>query len=384
LALSRYPLLTITIDILRTAEALEEIAEEWQALIAGTEGESFSSPWWYLAWLDAFPVDALAIVIARDGERLVGVLPMGRTRTDWRGMYFPRISPFARGDFQPPIMAVERTAELLPRMLDAARDTLGRRHAVWWPNLPQDSIGLKVLREYCRDHGMPTLEIEDIAPRLPIAQRSMAAIEKEWSASHRGDVRRQRRRLEATGPLHLWEPPSISEGLLALEEFFDVHDAKWLQQGYPGRFDDPRNRAHFRAAFTRMFGKGAHFSILRVGEDNVSYIFGFFAGGWLQVYRPTFKLEFSNLSPSKVHLGLLLERGCEANWHGIDFLLGAEPYKLQWCGAEQVVVKELYAGASSHSPAFLWYGSLRPWLHGRYAGKLLRAKARLKNWTSAT
>lgn len=371
--------MTTTFNVLRTREDITQLAPMWYALVEGTEGESFSSPWWYLAWLEAFPVDALAVVTAHEDGELVGVLPLGRTRTDWRGLFFPRVAPFARGDFQPPIMAPDRTATLLPQMLDLGRAALGKRHGLWWPNLREDSGELDIVRAYCRERAMPWIEECEPAPRLEIRGRTLEAVERAWAASHRGDVRRQRRRLEATAPLTIWEPRTIDEALPVLDDFFCVHDAKWLTQGYPGRFADPANRNHFRAVLSNMLGRGAHFSALAVGDTNVSYIFGFLVGGWLQVYRPTFRPEFSNFSPSKVHLGMLLERGCAEGWHGIDFLLGAEPYKLQW--SDKVVeTTTITAGSSAYAPSYHWYGRARPALKNRYAAKLLRAKGMVQRW----
>ncbi|MDZ4257552.1 MAG: GNAT family N-acetyltransferase [Gemmatimonadales bacterium] len=368
-----------TFNVLRTREAITRLAPTWYALVEGTEGASFSSPWWYLAWLDAFPVDALAVVTAHEGGELVGVLPLGRTRTDWKGMYLPRVAPFARGDFQPPIMAAHLTETLLPQLLDIGRAALGKRHGLWWPNLREDLGEVDAVRRYCEERGMPWIEEREPAPRLEIRGRSMQEVECAWAASHRGDVRRQRRRLEATAALTIWEPQSTDEALPALEDFFEVHDAKWLAQGFPGRFADAANREHFRAALRHMLGKGAHFSTLRVGDTDVSYIFGFMAGGWLQVYRPTFRPEFANFSPSKVHLGLLLEQGCTAGWMGIDFLLGAEGYKLQWSNAV-IETTTITAGSASWAPSYLWYGRMRPALKNRYAGHLLRAKGLLQRW----
>lgn len=369
-----------TFEVLRTPDAIQELAPAWHALVDGTQAAGFSSPWWYLAWLDAFPVDALAVVTAREAGEIVGVLPLGRTRTDWRGMYLPRVSPFARGDFQPPILPKDRVAELLPNMLDIGRAEIGRRHVLWWPNLRADMGDLDHVRHYCEHRGMPWIEEHEAAPRLEISGRSFEEIERGWTASHRGDVRRQRRRLAANAPLAIWEPRSVDEAMPILEEFFEVHDTKWLVQGFPGLFGSEANRQHYRAILRRMLGKGAHFSTLKVGESNVSYIFGFFAGGWLQVYRPTFRPEFANFSPSKVHLAMLLERGCTSGWQGLDFLLGAEGYKLQWSNVV-VDTTTITAGSSRWAPSYLWYGRIRPSLKERYGYPLLRAKGLLKRWS---
>jgi len=82
-------------------EAIEAIAREWDLLLADGETLSFSSPAWSLARVDAFGPENIAIVTAREGRRLVGVLPLSRLHTDARGLYFKLVAPIAPGDYHP-------------------------------------------------------------------------------------------------------------------------------------------------------------------------------------------------------------------------------------------------------------------------------------------
>ncbi|MGA2717066.1 MAG: hypothetical protein ABSG41_28605, partial [Bryobacteraceae bacterium] len=88
------------------------------------------------------------MITAREGDRLIGVLPLSRTRTDARGMYFRQVAPIARADYQPPVVVPELAAEALPAMLDAAVRHYGRRGVYWWPNVPRTDPSLELLRGY--------------------------------------------------------------------------------------------------------------------------------------------------------------------------------------------------------------------------------------------
>src|SRR5579862_6168967 len=108
----------ISVDVLEGRSALESIAGEWEELLGDSFTASFCQPAWHLAWLDAYRAGKIGLVTARQGNRLVGVLPLTRSRSDSRGLFFSRITPVAYGDYQPPVVAPDFAAEAVPAMLD--------------------------------------------------------------------------------------------------------------------------------------------------------------------------------------------------------------------------------------------------------------------------
>jgi CelD/BcsL family acetyltransferase involved in cellulose biosynthesis len=235
-----------------------------------------------------------------------------------------------------------------------------------------------VLRKYFEERRMPWVESSEVAPRLRIDGRDFETVELDWTASHRKDVRRQRKRLAAErGPLEFWQPSSVEEAEPVLAEFFHVHDEKWLAQGYPGMFQDPRQQKFFRAVLRRLWGCGLHFSTVRCGETHVSYQFGFFAGGWLQWFRPTYRPEFGVYSPSKIHVAMAIEEACLRQWNGIDFLLGEEGYKQMWANDSMKVIS-LHAGFHRFAPSYFWFSQGKPWVKDRLANRYMGAKAWLQ------
>ena len=364
----------ISIEVSEGRSALEALSKEWTDLLGNSFATAFSQPAWYLAWLDAFPVQKIAVITARENNRLVGVLPLARFRTDSRGLYFSEVAPIARGDYQPPVIAEGMTATVLPAMLDKTITHFGRRGVFWWPNIPVTDPGLEILRTYFKSRNMPFVEDREIAPRLRLDGRDFVAAEKLWSSSHRVDVRRQRKRLAEKGPVSLWVPSSLAEAEPVLEEFFQVHDEKWLAQGFPGRFQQPEQQKHFRSIFKHLWGRGLFFSTVRCGDLNVSYGVAFFAGGWIQWFRPSYRSEFHNFSPSKIHIALLVEEACKMQWQGIDFLLGEEPYKKAWSN-ETMEVVGLHAGFSEWAPSYFWFSRGKPYVKQKLAVKYMRARA---------
>jgi CelD/BcsL family acetyltransferase involved in cellulose biosynthesis len=364
----------ISVQISKGAEAIGALGGEWDELVRDSHAAAFLGHSWYLAWADVYPPKEIAVVTARDGGRLVGVLPLARIQTGWKGLFFKLVVPFALGDYQPFIVDTACAATVLPTMLDAAIQHYGRRGVYWWPHIPATDPSIEILRSYLDARHMPHVEEREVAPRLRIGGADFAAVEKGWASSHRIDVRRQRKRLAEQGPVSLWQPATLSEAEAVLDEFFQIHDRKWLAQGSPGAFQDPLRRAHYRAILRRLWGHACHFSTIRCGSTNVSYHFGFLSGGWLLWYRPTYRPEFSRFSPSKIHVAMLIEEGCRAGWRGFDFLLGEEPYKLQWSN-EQLEVVNVHAGFHERAPSYSWFSKGRPVMRQRFAGDLMRARA---------
>lgn len=372
----------VSIEIFEESDCLERLSTDWCELLGDQYFTTMSQPAWYQAWLDAFPNTRIFVVTARINQQLVGVMPLGIVRSDARGMYFNRVGPFARADYQPPVVDPACAAEVLPAMLDAAFKHIGRSGVLWWPNIPSTEPSLELLRAYLRDRGMPWMEERETAPRLRLDGRTFAEVEKDWSSSHRIDVRRQRKRLAEKGPIRLWFPASVEQAEPVLNEFFDVHDQKWLEQGFPGMFQDPTQRDHFRALLRRLWGRGIFFSTLRCGDTHVSYAMAFFSGKWIQLYRPSYRSEFHNFSPSKIHTALLLEEACAQQWQGFDFLLGEETYKKAWANDNMEVVS-IHAGFSRWSPAYFWFSTGKPYFRARFAATHIRARARIQKLRQA-
>ncbi len=369
--------MSVSIDILESYPAQRAIAEEWEVMVPASFAATLSKPAWYFAWRDTFAHKKSIVVTARENGVLVGVLPLSRVRTDARGMYFSQITTFTGADYQSPAVTLSASAVVLPRMVDAAVEYFGRRLVYWWANIPITDRAANILADHLRSRGMRLSERFQAAPRLDLTGRSFAEVEATWAPSHRTDVRRQKKRLAAKGHISLWEPPDLAAARALLEEFFVVHDEKWLSQGQPGRFQDARQRVHFRAIVDRLWGRGLHFSTLRCGDINVSFGLGFFSDGWVQWYRPTYRKEYQNLSPGKVHIALLVEEACRRGWCGLDFLQGAEPYKLAWSNQEMRTV-DYYGSFRGWSPSYQWFTRGKPYVRDRLGPLYARTRARFQ------
>jgi CelD/BcsL family acetyltransferase involved in cellulose biosynthesis len=366
-----------TIEIVEGMDKIKALAKEWDAAVPLSFTAALGQSSWYLAFQDVFPTRRFAVVVARIDGRIVGLLPLSLEKTDARGLYFSQVTTFARGDYQPPIVQPALAETVLPALIDAAIKHFGRGRVYRWSAIPETDAAAKILPAYLDARGMHWVKHTENASRLNINGRSYEQIEAGWSKSHRGDVRRQRKRLAEKGPLTLVQPDTLDEAIPLLHEFFDVHDEKWLSQGQPGRFRDPSERRHFETILRTMFKRGAMLTALRCGDVNVSFAFGFFSDGWVQWYRPSYRTEYEKSSPGKIHVAMMLEEACRQGWKGIDFLTGAEGYKAQWSD-EVLPVHDYYSSCRSWSPGYLWFTRGKPFVRERVGPWIAQMQARLQ------
>jgi len=363
--------------VLSSSDAVAKVADDWFDLVRGTPYEVFSSPAWYSAYQSAKGIQKVALVCAYKSGSLVGILPLNRQRADYKGLYLSSVTPYAIGDYQPLIVREELATEVLPLLLDEARKYFGPSSTFWWPFVPEQHASLAVLRSYYQDVGMNVFEVEETAPKIHVKGKTFEEVERTWSANYRNDTRKKRRRLAEVGPVTLWQPSTLEEADALLTEFFPVHDEKWLSQGYPGKFQSKSERDLFREMLRHLWGRGLHFTTVRCGDVNVSYHFGFLAGGWIQWYRPGYRSDYFKYSPGKIHVAMLLEEACQTGLNGFDFLLGEESYKLLMSDSSQKVVS-LWASASAHSPSYWWPTTGKLYLQRHYMQHFTRLQTMLQ------
>lgn len=148
------------------------------------------------------------------------------------------------------------------------------------------------------------------------------------TTSLRGDIRRQIRRMEGTGPIRLYQYTDPGKTIKVLPEFLKLHVERW-PKAYkaPGFHENLLNRG--------LLSGTVHFTSLQIGENVVSYHLGFTYNRRYYYYMPAIDAEFENFSPGKIHLYKLMEYAIENGFHVFDHLRGDENYKSGWANDVQ-------------------------------------------------
>jgi CelD/BcsL family acetyltransferase involved in cellulose biosynthesis len=183
------------------------------------------------------------------------------------------------------------------------------------------------------------------------------------SASHRGDVRRCRRRLAERGEVSLWVA-GRDEGEQAL--------ADWKTGGAPAYRDlwTRRNRRNttwrpglddlLARLLTQGLAEGwGHYTVLRVDGESIAWHVGLADSGRLYWWIPAHRYECQSFSPGKLLLAAVIEHLMKQGWRELHFLAGEHAYKLAWHpdGCDLRALR--WHAPGLRGAIFSWYDALR-------------------------
>ena len=187
---------------------------------------------------------------------------------------------------------------------------------------------------------------EETAPVLVLSpDYSYEVIEKKWSRSHRGDIRRQKKRISELGKTKFVVESSKDEIKKYFSHFYSLYSQKW------GGEDKSSEKFFFDLALNHRLSVFSYYS---VNGSPVAYHLGFKSKKKFYYYMPGFEGEFQNYSPGKILTSLLLEKACEDKIPYFDFLLGSEPYKYNW-GVSDRKVTSFYLPVSLKGKFICWW-----------------------------
>ena len=308
--------------------------EEWHRIFSGSETATMSHhPAMIMNWYRSFNVlwKLEPIVIsARSSSGHAVVYPLEKSYSDWRGLRARQLTPVggqSHFDFQDPLVAGDGWSGSLSEgfwrsFKDFVRSSLRDCDHV---------ILYRVRRELL--NGANGLAEPTPFPYLDLnGKRSLDEVLDACSRSHRGDVKRQIRRLSQKGELSLriFGIDQTTEATEELVRLFHAYDLQWR----------PKGDHVFMTALGRSFLEGVvrdllptgylHFSVLHCGPRPIHWHVGFVFRNRFYYYKLAGDPQWSNFSPGKVHTALLIEECAKKGIRFFDFLYGAEPYKSSW------------------------------------------------------
>lgn len=322
-------------------EEIYPIIDEWRNLVFHSYANwIYSLPEWCLSWYKTLGNEGrLMVIIVKDKDgKLVGLAPMWEGPASLSELRVKK-GEFISGDqadYHDLIIQKGKEEAIAPILLDGIMYFLGAVNILEFKHIPHDSPNLDLIKRYLETKKARTFEKQDISPYYLFAQ-NYNEMESSWHSSHRGDIRRQKKKLNELGKLELKTYMDEKEILNDIEDFFNMHTDKWKSNGYPAMFLNPGNQAFYKEIVCSIGVKGGvHFSKLMIDGMPISYHFGFIRDNRFYWYKPAFKKEYKNYSPGKIHISLLMEALAQQNLKIFDFLIGDEAYKYQWD------VKELF------------------------------------------
>jgi CelD/BcsL family acetyltransferase involved in cellulose biosynthesis len=314
----------LEIEEVTTGAGLEALAPAWHDLWRRAPGATpFQSPAWLIPWWREIGGGELRVLVARQDESLVALLPMYLQHGGDGGKLLPlgiAISDYLDGVFQEGMEVL--AGEAMLRHL-AERDNW--RRCELHPLRSGSPLLAARMPAGCADEILafdPCLVVE-----VPPGARELKDVLPSKIRENLGYFRRRAERVGKVG----FETATAATVSEFVEALFRLHDARWQQLGQPGVLADPAIRRFHRAAAPLLHRAGLlRLDALRLDERIIAVMYAMATGDRTYCYLCGFDPEFAALSPGTLIFGHSVWQAVREGAREIDFLRGQERFKYFW------------------------------------------------------
>jgi CelD/BcsL family acetyltransferase involved in cellulose biosynthesis len=313
----------MTTDVITDADAMENLAPQWDALWRRLPGATpFQSPHWLLPWWKRFGSDTPWVIAVRDGGELEALAPLYvlRDGDESLGMFLGTgISDYLD------VLASEET-------IGAVMQAIAAADCQMW-DFQQLPPGSPLLAASLPEGWSENVEDQDPCPVLTIEG---ASLENLLSTHALKKLRYFRRALERTGEL-TFEAAREETIDPILNDLFELHAARWRRRGLPGVLADEVVQDFHRDVARRMHAAGALRLVrMRIGDQAAAVFYGFAHGGTVYYYLSGYDPAFEKRSVGNVIVAHAIEQAVRDGAKTFDFMRGAEEYKYAWGAKDRI------------------------------------------------
>jgi CelD/BcsL family acetyltransferase involved in cellulose biosynthesis len=315
---------SLEIEEVATGAGLEAVAPAWQDLWRrAPDATPFHSPAWLISWWREVGSGELRVLVARQDERIVGLLPMYLQHGDDGGKLLPlgiAISDYLDGLFEEGVGVI--AAEIMLRHLADRQDW---RRCELHPLRSGSALLAARMPGKCADEILPFEPC--LVVKIPPGARELKDV---LPRKIRANFRYFLRRAERAGQVS-FETATAATLTEFVEALFRLHDARWQQLGQPGVLADPAIRRFHRATAPLLHGMGlVRLHGLRLDERIIAVMYALAAKRRTYCYLCGFDPEFGALSPGTLILGHSIQQAMGEGAREVDLLRGRERYKSFW------------------------------------------------------
>ncbi len=292
-------------------------------------------------------------LIARGGDNCVIFQPLVEVKENWKGAWQTSLRPvgYSEYDYHDPIIVGQADPLLIKSYWESLFSEIDSR----W-NRSLDVVAINGLRSYCISDKF-NINRTGVAPFISLQGiNSVEGFLSSLSQSLRGDIRRQKRRLESQGDvtLRVFSKDETEEALNILPGILSRHALRW-----PKSYRAPGFHANIVKNCLR---KGIlHMSELRVNDNPISWHFGFLYKSRYYWYMPVHNPAFNQYSPGKIHLFMCAGEALKKGVNIFDLLKGEEDYKKQWTTSTEDLFELTWQSTSVISSLRqIWISGIKP------------------------
>jgi CelD/BcsL family acetyltransferase involved in cellulose biosynthesis len=308
--------------VISSESGFAELGSTWDELVRAMPRPSpFLLHAWLLEWFRHYggPSELAVQAVFREGA-LVGAFPL--VHKTWRGL---RVARFMGGE----------QSSLADLLLAPSEDPTTGAALIERATSEHDFaelFGLGGDSRVARTAAPGRLHLfkRADAPVLELTDDWDALYQAKVSAKRRSQYRRRRQQLETRGSVEFSLARSREELEPELEDAFRLHVLRW-ETGQDGSgFATPTGVSFHRAALGVLADQDVvRLMTMRFGGRAIAFALAFALAGRLYGYRMAFDPSFARYSPGLLTLLELLTSASHEGVRRVEFLGGADPFKLE-------------------------------------------------------
>jgi len=316
---------------------------EWNTLLSESISDvpflryEYLSAWWETRGGGEWEQAELALISARDNDRLIGIAPLFLSEHDGKQALL-LLGSIEISDYLDLIVRADDLPRFLSEGLDfLASDSVLACCSLDWYNLPDSSPTLAALEAEAAKRGW-NFKSEPFRPSLSVPlpgdfDEYLMSIDKK----QRHEIRRKIRRAEADERDVRWY---IVEDEFTLNAEIDDFLALMANDHHKEEFLTEVMRTQMRASVHAAFKAGwLQLAFLEVDNRKAAGYLNFDYGNRIYVYNSGLDFDYGDLSPGWVLLGYLLQWANENDRAEFDFMRGDEDYKYKFGGVKRDVMR---------------------------------------------
>jgi len=304
--------------VLVGAGLFEELKGPWRDLANHSpQATPFQTYEWHETWWRHYGGfrEPRAYVV-REGEDIVGIMPMIRTKGLWSTLRPMGMGP---SDYLHPLVREGSGDEVAKHLAESMKSAT---------NI--DLIDLHQVRETnAITNCFECTRIEQATCLLLDLPNSFDAYLGTIGKSLRYDVRKLDKSLFKTGRAIIDEVASdqLEQGM---EILFEQHKLRWRKRGLPGAFLGKSIRFHKEWAEQASRNGWLRLSVLKLDGEPIGAIYAMALGDTSYYYQAGFDPSKGSVSPGTLLVAHTIRRAIGEGAKHFDFMRGDEPYKRRW------------------------------------------------------
>lgn len=352
----------LTVREVTDLAGLTAIEEEWRALHDGAaDATPFQSAEWQGTWWRHHGRGQLWILVARDNDVMVGLMPLFIARYRGTPLRQVRFCGAPLSDFQEILAA--------PGFEEPVREAFLRylaSHARRWDlcDFADQRKGTALTTGELPAGLRAQLVHHRVCPFLPL-EGSWESFLGRLSKNMRANVGRRRRQVQKQFGAE-YDLATAASLPTAMEELFALHNRRWRRRGVAGAFAGTRMQRFHQEVARRFLARGwLRLHRLRLDGQTRAAFYCFQQRHRVYYYLSGFDLDFAKYSIGNVLMARAIERAFDDGATEFDLLRGDESYKFAWRATERETLRLILGRPGTRSSLALGGHRLERYLEHR-------------------